>query len=192
MDGFEEKLAEEVRKYPHIYDSSANLNLDVVSSPSVTPLSTICLEDLATLLPEISPPAAPIPSRAFLIPPSLPSTPTLPPPQPPVIPTLPPPPATPTLPPPPANNSSSSSSMPQAWRGTKRRIGDDVIPERLDQLKQLREERQAQACNEDFHFGQAMADMLQKLPPRQKSEAKFRIYQLLFEMEKALYNPSEE
>ena len=54
---------------------------------------------------------------------------------------------------------------------------------RLEELRRVREERQARPQNEDSVFGNMVAIMLQKLPPHKNCEAKFKIHKLLFEIE---------
>ena len=80
---------------------------------------------------------------------------------------------------------------PSSSKRSKKRAASpttSALLERLDSIKSLREERKAHSSNEEMRFAETVADTLKKLPPQLKSEEKFAINKILFEMEQKLYS----
>ncbi|XP_029913187.1 transcription factor Adf-1-like [Myripristis murdjan] len=92
----------------------------------------------------------------------------------------------PPPPPPPSEPHFRQSHMSSLGRRRqrKRRLEsiDEFILKRLESIDQHREEL-LQFNDEDTRFALSMADILRRLPQRQRSLAKFKIHQLLFEIE---------
>lgn len=65
----------------------------------------------------------------------------------------------------------------------KRERACDDIRQRLEALDQRREKRERREDSEESHFANTMTDMLRRLPPPLRSQAQFRIHELLFNME---------
>ncbi|XP_071386002.1 peroxynitrite isomerase THAP4-like [Centroberyx affinis] len=84
----------------------------------------------------------------------------------------------PSLSPSPSGSSGQRRPRKRRHDGTM----DQRIMKRLEGIDQQREQLQ-HLNGEDTKFALGMADILRGLPPRQKSLAKFKIHQLLFEME---------
>ena len=108
---------------------------------------------------------------------------------------------TPTLPTKPTTPVSSDPFAPSTialsrvvvnpTKGCRKRSAhlETAVCERLDSLKKIREERETKhmKIDEESRFSDTVADTLRKLPGKLKSEAKFSIHKILFEMEQKLY-----
>lgn len=75
---------------------------------------------------------------------------------------------------------------PFSTKGSKKRpasLAGSALLERLDSSKKLREENKAHRSNEEMRLAETVADTLKKFSPQLKSETKFAINNILFEME---------
>ncbi|XP_029104392.1 uncharacterized protein LOC114909421 [Scleropages formosus] len=87
----------------------------------------------------------------------------------------------------------NSSESEEVSRKRKLESDDDeFMDSRLEGFERRRDELAGENADEDARFAQTVTDMLRKLPPQQKSLAKFKIHQLLFEMEQAQYGAQSE